>query len=101
MIRLALWLALYVAVQRCRRDVAAPLADLLAVVVADVKYLDAGEPSDFTAPENANTHRYGFGKAIEWERDTCHRIAGESRARGEQQTIFTDIYNEALLGVVY
>ena len=101
MIRLALRLALYVAVQRCRRDAAAPLADLLAVVVADVKYLDAGEPSDFTGPENANIHHYGFAKAIEWERDACHRIAAESRARGEQQTIFTDIYNEALVGVVY
>jgi hypothetical protein len=97
----ALRLALYVAVQRCRRDVAAPLADLLAVVVADVKYLHAGEPSDFTGPENTNIHHYAFGKAIEWERDAGRRIAGESRARGEQQTIFTDIYNQALVGVVY
>jgi hypothetical protein len=73
----------------------------LAVVVADVEYLDAGDPSDFTGPENANIQHYRFGKAIEWERDARHRIAGESRARGEQQAIFTDIYDEALVGVVY
>ena len=101
LIRFALRVVLYLAVQRSRTDVAAPFADLLAVVVGDVKYLDAGEPSDFTGPENANIHHYGFGKAIEWERDACHRIAGEYRARGEQQTIFTDIYNQAGVGVVY
>ena len=90
-----------IAVDDIERDVAAPLADLLAVVVADVKYLDAGEPWIYTGPENANIHHYGFGKAIEWERDACHRIAGSPVRVREQQTIFTDIYNEAGVGVVY
>jgi hypothetical protein len=84
LIRFARRLTLKVAVPRCRRDVASPLADLLAVSVTNIKYLNAGEPSGFAGPENADIHQHRFAKAIEGKRDACHKIAGEFRGRGEQ-----------------
>jgi hypothetical protein len=47
LIRFARRLTLKVGVPRCRRDVASPLADLLAVLVTNIKYLNAGETSGF------------------------------------------------------
>jgi hypothetical protein len=73
----------------------------LAVLVADVEYLNASELSSFTGPENTDIHYQRLRKAIEGERDACHKIEGKFRSRGEQQAIFTGIQNEAPVGVTH
>jgi hypothetical protein len=86
---------------RIRGLARAPLADLLAIMLAEIEQLDAGHICGFACPEDANRNLNWLRKTIEPEREASDKIGCQAPGRRDEETIFADIEKKALFRIVF